>query len=365
MVRPGPPHFWWLNAAAQLCLIFSIGWLALPAQAQAVASPTALRLHITGSLAGLNLYTRHEEPFWTAELARLSSGRYTAEIVPFDRAGIRGQDMLSLLRLGTVPYGTMLLNQASSKDLELSAPDLAGLNPDMAALRRTTAAFRPHLQDLLRERHGIELLAVYAYPAQELFCSKAFASLEALKGRRIRTSSVTQSDWVQALGAQPVTIAFADMLANLRSGNIDCAITGTMSGNTIGLPEHTVQMHTMAVSWGLSIFAANGAAWSALPADLRALLLRELPRLEAAVWDEAQKETDQGIACNVGAPECRGGKPGRMTELKATPADDQRRREIFATAVLPRWLQRCGPACVEVWNRTLRQATGFEAKPAP
>jgi TRAP-type C4-dicarboxylate transport system substrate-binding protein len=339
--------------------------LAGAAQAQTQPpAPSAVRMHIVGSLAGLNLYTRHEEPFWTTELARLSGGRYTAEIVSFDRAGIRGQDLLPLVKLGTVPFGTMLLNLASPKDLELSAPDLAGLNPDMASLRRTVAAFRPYLKQLLHERYGVELLAVYTYPAQELFCSKPFANLDALKGRRIRTSSAPLSDWVQALGGLPVAAPFADIVPGMRSGNLDCAITGTMSGNTVGLHEHAVQMHTMAISWGLSIFAANGAAWAALPADLRSLLLRELPGLERNIWDEAQRETDEGIACNIGAPTCRTGKPGRMTELKPTPADDQRRRDIFAHTVLPRWLQRCGPPCVEVWNRTLAAVTGFEAKAA-
>ncbi len=356
-----PIRSWWAALAVTAGLLGSIVPFGSPAQAQP-APVVPLRLHIAGSLAGVNLYKRHEEPFWATELARLSGGRYTAEIVPFDRAGIRGQDMLSLIQLGTVPFGTMLLNLSSPKDIELSAPDLAGLNPDMPSLRRTVAAFRPYLQQLLRERYGIELLAVYAYPAQELFCAKPFANLDALKGRRIRTSAAPLSDWVQALGAQPVATPFAEIVPAMRSGNIDCAITGTMSGNTIGLHEVTVQMHTMAVSWGLSIFAANGAAWAQLPAELRALLQRELPRLERDIWDEAQRETEEGIACNIGAPACRTGKPGRMIELKPTPADEQRRREIFTSTVLPRWLQRCGPPCAEAWNRTLAPVTGFEAK---
>ena len=43
--------------------------------------------------------------------------------------------------------------------------------------------------------------------------------------------------------------------------------------------------------------------------------------------------------------------------------DERRRREILASTVLPRWLQRCGPGCAELWNRTLAPATGVEARP--
>jgi TRAP-type C4-dicarboxylate transport system substrate-binding protein len=332
--------------------------LAGGALAQAVESQ---RLRVVGGLAGVNQYTRHEAPFWTTRLRQLSGGRYSAEIVPFDRAGIRGQEMLSMVKLGTVPFGTLLLAVAAPKDLELGAADLAGLNPDMPALRRAVAAFRPHLRQLLRDRHGAELLALYTYPAQVLFCAQPITGLASVRGRRVRTSSPSQADWVEALGGQPVNTAFADILPQVRSGNIDCAITGTMSGNTIGLHEHTSHLHTLAVSWGLSVFVAHAATWQALPADLKALLQRELPKLEAEIWDEAARETAEGVACNTGADSCRSGRRGHMTAVLPTPDDERRRREILASTVLPRWLQRCGPGCAELWNRTLAPATAVRA----
>jgi hypothetical protein len=30
--------------------------------------------------------------------------------------------------------------------------------------------------------------------------------------------------------------------------------------------------------------------------------------------------------------------------------------------VLPRWIQRCGPPCAEVWNQTIGPAVGIDAK---
>ena len=89
-----------------------------------------------------------------------------------------------------------------------------------------------------------------------------------------------------------------------------------MSGNIVGLPDITTHIHPMAISWGLSMFAANGAAWNALPADLRALLKRELPRVEHDVWNESERDTADGVACNIGAPGCKEGKPGHMTEVR-------------------------------------------------
>ena len=343
-------------------------WLALvgataglSAGAWAVDAP-GLRLHIVGGLGSLNQFTRHEQPFWETELARLSGGRYSAEIVPFDRAGIRSQEVLTLVQLGAVPFATLPVSGGITKDPELTAPDLAGLNPDMASLRRSVAAFRPYLEGMMRDRYGIEVLALYVYPAQVIYCRKAFFGLKGLAGLRVRTSGPAQSDWIEALGGKPVTTGFGDILPYLSHDELDCAVTGTMSGNTIGLQEVTTHIHPMAISWGLSIFAANGAAWNALPPDLRALLKRELPRVERSIWDESERETADGLACDIGAPRCKAGKLGRMIEVPTSPADERLRREIFASTVLPRWLQRCGPQCAAIWNRTLARSAGVEAK---
>ena len=344
-----------LLAASSVLLLAGATVAGPTPPAPTIAAPHHLR--IVGGLASVNQYTRHEEPFWTTELPRLAGGRAIAEIVPFDRAGIRAQEMLRLVHLGVVPFGTVLLNLSAAEDPELAMPDLAGLNPNMATLRRTVGSFRPHLEQVMRERYGSELLALYAYPAQVTFCAKPMRSLSDLSGRRVRTSNVSQSDLVTSLGGTPVQTAFAEVVANLRNGNIDCAITGTMSGNTIGLHEVTSHVHTAPLGWGLGAFVANGAAWNALPKDLQNMLRRELPRLENAIWAEAEAETSAGIACNTGAATCTSGRLGRMTEVRVTAEDAARQREAFVKAVLPGWLKRCGAKCAESWKRTVGQAT--------
>jgi TRAP-type C4-dicarboxylate transport system substrate-binding protein len=359
-----------LRTALALLLTGLLGLVSSGAAAQspahraappALAASAPLSLRIVGGLAGVHQFTHQEEPFWTQELPRLSGGRLRADIVAFDRAGIRGQDMLRLIQLGVVPFGTALLSLSMTTDPLIGAIDLAGLNPDMATLRRHTAAYRPLLEKTLRERHGIELLAVYVYPAQMLFCKRPIASLADLAGRRVRTSSPTQVDWVEALGAKPVTMPFAEMTRGLQSGNAECALTGSMSGYTLGLQQHTSHLYTMPVTWGISIFGANSAAWAAVPADLRAMLKQELMRLEQAIWLDSERETGEGVRCLTGAQDC-GGQPGRLTAVTPSAADDQRRRSLLSGQVLSRWVQRCGSACADAWNETIGPVSGIPAK---
>lgn len=333
----------------------------------ALAQPSVpdQKLRIVGGLAGINQYVQHEAPFWTQTLSKLSAGRFDAEIVPFDRAGVPAQDMLRLMQMGVIPFGTAQISRVATQDAEFGAVDLAGLNPDMAAMKKTVAAFRPYLESTLRQRYGIELLAIYVYPAQMVFCNKPFARLQDLAGRRVRVSGSTAADFMEAFGAIPVVTSMSEILPNLRNGNVACAVTGSMSGNTVGLHEVTTHIHSMPITWGLSLFGANQDTWSALDPALRVLLREELPKLEARIWAANERETGEGLACNTGAADCRSGRKGRMVALAISPDDERRRKEVLTSQIVPRWLRRCGPDCVDIWNQTIGPVHGIRAPAKP
>jgi len=318
-------------------------------------------LRIVGGLAGAGRFARLEQPFWTGELAKLSNGKFTAEVVPFDRAGIPGQDLLRMMQIGVIPFGTTLLSQMAAIAPEFNAPDLGGLNPDIASLRKAVASFRPYLKKALHEQYNIELLGIYTYPAQVIFCQKPLASLADVKGRRVRVSSATGADFIRGLGGTPVVTEYSEVMRNMASGNTECAVTAAKSGNSIGLHEKTTQLYNLPVTWGLSVFAANNNAWHAIHPELRALLERELPNLEQRIWAASERDTVEGIACNTGVGDCESGKKGKMVATNPTRHDLQRSEQILRTAVLKNWVQRCGEKCATVWNETLRRVTRLDA----
>jgi TRAP-type C4-dicarboxylate transport system substrate-binding protein len=341
----------WLRALA-----LTAGLLAMPSEPGRAEETQRLSLRVVGGLADVNQFTRHERPFWTQRVVERSNGTITAEIAPFDQSGIRASEMTRLIKLGVVPFGTILLSLLSGDEPRAAAMEIAGLNPDLDSQRRSVEAFRPVLEKIIREQAGAELLAVYVYPAQVLFCTERMERLADLAGRRVRTSSVLQADFVEALGATPVITPFAAIVNSVRAKSVDCVITGTMSGNTIGLHEVTSQIYPMPLGWGLSAFVASTGTWNAMPEEHRRFLRRELAALEREIWDAAAAETAEGIVCNIGAPGCNTGKRGRMTMASITPEDDRQRIDLLRNVTLPRWLDRCGTDCAEEWNRTVGAA---------
>lgn len=332
--------------ARALALLTAAATFALsPPPASAQAELPALRLRVLGGLASVKQYTAHERPFWSARLAERSGGRMSAEIAPFDESGVRANEMLQMIRIGVVPFGTLLVSVAANDEPLIGLADLPGLNPTIGTLRRTVATYRPLVERMLRQRHGIQLLAIYTYPAQTIFCAQPFAALDDLRGRRIRTSSALQSTFVEAIGGRPVILPFATVAENLKNGAVDCAVTGTMSGNSIGLPQVTTHLNDLAIQWGLTIFAAHAPTWDAIPPAGRDFLAAELAKLEAEIWAAAETETQAGIDCNTGRAACVDGRPGRMRLVPTSARDREKLSATLQQVVIPKWRSDCGDDC--------------------
>ena len=318
------------------------------------------RLRVVGGLGNTSQYHNIEEPFWTNRLAELSHGRITAEVTPSDGLGIRSSDMIMLMRLGVIPFGTASLALIAGEDAQAAAIDLPGLNPDIATLRRHAAAYRDSLAAVYRERYNIELLALWTYPAQVLFCNQPITGLGSLAGKRVRTASALHADFVEALGAIGVTLPFNQMVDALRRHAVDCAVTGTLSGNFQKLYEVTTHLYPLPISWGPNIFAANLSAWRRLPEEVRSFLRKQLEGLEEEIWARAEYETEQGISCNVGRPDCKLGVPAHMVEVPVQAKDRQLARKILQDVIIRRWADRCGDECVEQWEDTIGVLAGLK-----
>ncbi|TAD90407.1 MAG: hypothetical protein EAZ99_06050 [Alphaproteobacteria bacterium] len=348
----------WLAA-----LMVAAGQLFVTAPARAEDLPQ-LHLKVAGGLGGVRQYNNFEEPFWTRTLRDQSAGRITAEIAPFDSMGLRSGEVMNLLRLGVLSFGSTPLAPLAADDAESVALDLPGLNPDIETLRRHVFSYRDTLVRVYRERYNVEILSIYTYPAQVLFCNGPLRSLMDLAGKRVRVSGVVQADMVMRLNATPINAPFNQIVETMRRRAIDCAITGTLSGNAIRLHEVATTLFTLPINWGINILAVNREYWRSLPPSVRSFLTDQLAVLEREIWANAQYETQQGIACNGGSVECVLGQRAAMTVVSPPESDRQLLQRILHDTILPRWAERCGEDCVATWNASVGRAAGLAA-PTP
>ncbi|MGE0311354.1 MAG: TRAP transporter substrate-binding protein [Lautropia sp.] len=319
------------------------------------------QLKVIGSISSLPQYKEYEVPFWTKTLPTKSNGAITADVKGFNEMGLKGPEVLRLMGQGVVQIGATVIAYLAADDPANEIVDIAGLLPDVATARKVTDAARPVLEKLYREKFGVELLGIGTYPAQVLYCNGALTGLADVKGRKVRAAGRSQSEFITALGGTPVTMSFGEVVPALQNKTIDCAITGTISGNLANWHEVTTHLHRTPLSWGQIAYAANGKFWKGLDPRVRTLIDTELKRLEKAVWDAADNFTRQGYLCNVGDAGCTIGRKGSMTLVEPSDADRALVRRVVEETMLPKWAARCSAACVDAFNDSIGKVLSVKA----
>lgn len=349
---------------ALLCAAAALPMLAGPASAQ---GPQVNIQAVTQPSPAIPQYTRVDIPMLRDGLAQKSNNRIRMTLSSWPERNLNGPEIIRLVRSGQVEIGGVPLNTVAGDVPMLDMVDLAGLNPTIGQARQVADALAPDLNRQL-ERFGVRILAMAPYPAQVLFCRERANSLAELRGRRIRTGGGSINDFVAAIGGQAVGIGFPEVYAALERGVVDCAITGTGSGNGARWYEVTTHMYALPVAWSVYGYFVNLAWWNRLDAPARELLTQTFREVEDAQWKLGDEASEDGIACNTG--QRQGCSIGRvvenrpMTVTRPTPADLQTLRAALTDNVLPAFVRRCGAACGETYNRVVAPISGvrFEAR---
>lgn len=337
--------------AALGCLSATIlaGVMAFSVPAASAEDAPAITLNVQGGWSSAGYYTDFEVPFWTQRLPEVSGGRVAATITSLDAAGLKGPEVFRLMRMGVIDFGTSALGYVAGDDPANEGTDLAGVALDIETERNVLEAYRPELEKLYQEKYGIRPLLFYPAEAQVFWCNTPVVGLDDLKGLKVRTGNRTVADFVTAAGATTVTMPFGEVVTSLQRGVIDCAVTGTFSGNAAGWAETATHLYPLVMGWSPFMYAVNQKIWDELPADVQAILTEELARFEDDLWAAAARRSDEGLTCSTGG-ECSFGKPFDMMLVPVTPKDDARRREIVRDVVLPAFRDRCGEACFDDWQ---------------
>lgn len=319
-------------------------------------------LKVVGGLSNLTAYNEYEKPFWTNVVPTLSNGQVTAEIKGFNEMGLKGPEILRLMSQGVIEFGTATLSYFASDNPINEAIDLAGLTSDAKSARAVVEAFEPIYAKHYGPGSGIKVLGISPYPAQVLFCNAEIKGLADLKGKKVRTSSRTQAEFIEALGGSSVTMAFGEVVPAMQNKVVDCAITGSLSGYSAKWYEVATHLYTLPINWNSQIHGVNQKSWARIDPKVQAFLQTNIKAMIDNMWDAAAAQTQQGYDCNTGAAACPHPVKGKM--VLVTPSDEDRAqlKKIMQQQVLPKWAARCSASCVQDFNATIAKVVGLTAK---
>lgn len=304
----------------------------------------------------------HDEiPFWRKTVTEASKGAITADITPLDQMGVDDKTMLRLLKLGVMDFAGMDISKMAGDDPRFEACDLAGLTLDADQARAACDAYRDVIDRQMQKNWNAKLLAFGGNTPQVFWCRDEIKGLEDLKGKKIRVFNNTMRDFLSGLGATSVSMAFAEVVPALNNGVVDCAVTGSLSGNTAGWAEVAKSVYNMSLGWSINVLAVNLNTWNRLDPKVKAFLEEQFKAYEDKMWDTLKKSTAEADNCNTSKQPCTLGKLASVKLLQVSSAEADAHKKLVEGAVLAGWAKRCGSECAKEWNDTVGKKLGLKA----
>lgn len=335
--------------------------LTLLAATTALATPlTAETLSVVGSWSGLPLHIQNEAPFWSETLPAASSGALQVELTTHNQMNLGLGDIYPLLGQGVYDVAMTVADYAVS-----DAPELEGLDVPMLALtaddaRAMVDAARPMVADIFADRFNSHVLAIAPYPPQIVFCNQPITGLDDLRGLKVRGSGRMTQIFLEALGAESVSVGFGEVPGALQRGVIDCGVTGGGSGYSAGWWE--VSTHLLPIplgGWDSVVTAMNMDRWNSLSPETQELISTTIAtEFEAPVWATAQGALENDIACLTGNGACASGEARNMVLVEVSDADMARARDVVVNQVLPDWAARAGQDWAQRWGDEVGSVLG-------
>ena len=324
------------------------------------AELNTLNLKVVGTWGNLSNWKEAEGPFWDKTMPEASGGKITADALPQTELGIKGFEVMRLLKIGVFDVAHGVVGYIAGEDPIAEGVDLAGVIQNWDDAKAAFAAYRPTLAKQFESTYGAKLLAVYPFPSQMLWCNADVNSADDLQGKKIRVYTTSMGDFVEGLGGTSVTIAFAEVVPGLEKKVVDCGITGTMPAYQAKWWQVANHAYLMSVGYTATFAAMNMKKWNSLNDETKEFIESQMNTFETETWQMNIDQDQMGIACNTEGP-CPIGEVGGMKKVVPSAADDAKRKQILEEIVLKRFAERCGAECVTNWNATIGKVAGVKA----
>lgn len=193
---------------------------------------------------------------------------------------------------------------AVTADLSFAADDQLAL----AFAKTEVTFFNKQMQDEIKKKKGIVFVTGFSIGIYNPICNFDLKSMAGLSGKKVRTSSTAQIDFVTKYGGVPVSVPASEIYTGMQRGSLDCAL-----GDPLFLTEFFKLSEVAKSVYQLPLGSnANGGYymnkdfWKSRTPEERKIMLHALARATAAsmvdygsridhAWDVSKKA---GIALN-------------------------------------------------------------------
>lgn len=251
------------------------GLFMLAASAAGVQAQEVKRLRVADSFPTGHYLSRLLLQPWMAEVTKRTEGKIQFDYFPGQQLG-KAADMLTLTQNGVTDIGYVAPGYVSDKMATSEVAMLPGaFNTSCEGTKAYWKVARSGLvQKLDYAPNKIRLLLTVLLPPYQILTSaKPVASIEDLKGVKLRTTGGAQDLTIRALGGVPVRMAAPDAYESLSRGTIDGMVfplDSVTSYNLEKLLKHSTQNANF--SSFVIAYSISDAAWNKLDPKVQQIM---------------------------------------------------------------------------------------------
>ena len=349
-----------MNRIFSMALILAVTLMAITLTT-GMAGAAGNQLRVVGSWSSLTAFNNFEKPFWTETVPQELG--MEVSMTSLSQVNLKGPAVMRQMKMGVFDVVHTVADYVVEDSPALAGLDLPAMAPDIPTARKVVNAYRPVMEKYLAQDFDVKLLSITPYPAQVLFLRDSISSLADLKGKKIRASGWTTSEFVTALGATGVTMNFSEVPQSLQRGVVDGAITGSLSGYSAGWGDVAKYIYPLPMGgWDYIIGTISMKTWEGLSKEQQTKLETLIhEKLELPAWDVTERETVEGVACLTGG-DCPHGESAKLGLIPVTAEAQEASYELLRNNVLPAWSGKVKPEVIQEWNSSIGKQVGLVAK---
>ena len=290
-----------------------------------------------------------------------TNGQLRLITTSFPELGIAGPDVHTLVADGTLAMADIAQYIAGAfPSIEIGS--LFGIYPSLEHNYIAMANVTPELRDLAVEStEGGQYISLNWHSGNNVFffSKDPLDTVDAWKGKKIRTPTAAMSSWLRGMEADAQFMAFTEVYTALERGILEAAMTGGDAGFGQRWYEVTDYINGPVISWDNSAVVMNKDQWDKLPEDFQNILQEEAAINELEELRTATIQHEMGLLKNtnagLGVPAVLSRIAGlRLRERSAGSADAQLGRAGWRAKTKP---------IVDVFNEKVGPIVGVKINP--
>jgi TRAP-type C4-dicarboxylate transport system substrate-binding protein len=214
---------------------------------------------------------------------------------PGGELGVKANESVRAIAENVVPMGDLALFQNASRGPAMAVETLPFLVGDYDQLKQLHKEFRPLWESLLAKNNQ-KVLYLVPWPNQFFFTKKPVASIDDLKGVKMRTLDKLTTDWINRLGMVPVQMTNLEILQALGSGMLEGVPTS--AGTAVAQKYWDFMKFGYETNhiWASNVMTINTDTWKKLTAAQQATIERVAREMEPQFWENSKRDHRMKVA---------------------------------------------------------------------